>query len=122
MHAAFIPFGELKEVFIPRDKTSDGGLRGFGFVEFKHAEDAKSAIDNMHMSQIWGQTIRCNLARPTRITTAGIHTAPGTIVLPDIFDKFIVWELEAAAGSTEAMPIEETEDLGEEMGSKSPVE
>lgn len=34
----------------------------------------------MHMSQVWGQTIKCNLARPTRITTAGLHTAPGTFL------------------------------------------
>jgi hypothetical protein len=39
-----------------------------------------------------------------------------------IFDNFIVWELEAAAGSTEAMSIEETENSNEDMGAKSLIE
>lgn len=88
LYNAFIIFGEIKEIFIPRDRTIEGGHRGFGFIEFESKEDARAAIDNMHMNEIFGDIIRCNLARPTRITTAGVHTAP-------------IWELEAAAGGAE---------------------
>ncbi|CAH8657314.1 unnamed protein product [Heterobilharzia americana] len=41
--------------------------RGFAFVEFEEVEDAMSAIDNMNESEIFGRTIRVNVARPVRI-------------------------------------------------------
>lgn len=41
----------------------EGGHRGFAFVEFKYVDDAKAAIDNMHMAELYGQVIKCNLAR-----------------------------------------------------------
>lgn len=47
LHAAFIPFGEIKDVSIPLDHAS-GKHRGFGFVEFEDKDDAADAIDNMH--------------------------------------------------------------------------
>lgn len=47
LHAAFIPFGEVKDVSIPLDHAS-GTNRGFGFVDFELPEDAADAIDNMH--------------------------------------------------------------------------
>lgn len=84
LRKAFVSFGIIKDVYIPRDKTAEGGHRGFGFVEFENSNDAKSAIENMHMNKIFGQIIRCNMARPTRISTAGVHTAP-------------IWELESIA-------------------------
>ena len=40
--AAFIPFGEVKEVSIPID-AGTGLKRGFGFVEFEEADDAAEA-------------------------------------------------------------------------------
>ena len=46
VHAAFIPFGDLVEVQIPRDWKS-GTNRGFAFVEFELEEDASAAMDNM---------------------------------------------------------------------------
>ena len=45
--AAFIPFGEVKEVTIPLD-AGTGKKRGFGFVEFEEADDAAEARDNMN--------------------------------------------------------------------------
>ncbi|KAF8567518.1 hypothetical protein P879_00974 [Paragonimus westermani] len=41
--------------------------RGFAFIEFEEVEDAMSAIDNMNESEIFGRTIRVNVARPVRI-------------------------------------------------------
>ncbi|KAK9743632.1 RNA recognition motif [Popillia japonica] len=41
--------------------------RGFAFIEFENAEDAAAAIDNMNDSELFGRTIRVNLAKPQRI-------------------------------------------------------
>merc|ERR1719373_1209991 len=62
LKAAFLPFGELRNVEIPVDNKS-GKHRGFGFVEFMDAEDAEAAIDNMHNAELFGRTLRVNLAR-----------------------------------------------------------
>lgn len=83
MQSAFLPFGETV-VQIPLDYAT-GKHRGFAFVEFESAEDALDAIDNMvkmlslltindaklillfilkHESEIYGRTIRVNLAKP----------------------------------------------------------
>eukprot|EP00747_Dinoflagellata_sp_TGD_P163791 gnl/TRDRNA2_/TRDRNA2_182862_c0_seq1.p1 gnl/TRDRNA2_/TRDRNA2_182862_c0~~gnl/TRDRNA2_/TRDRNA2_182862_c0_seq1.p1 ORF type:complete len:127 (-),score=42.47 gnl/TRDRNA2_/TRDRNA2_182862_c0_seq1:62-442(-) len=62
LEAAFVPFGEIKNVEIPLDLKS-GKHRGFGFVEFMDAEDAQDAIDNMHNAEIHGRVLKVNLAR-----------------------------------------------------------
>ena len=62
MQSAFVPFGELKEVHIPLDKTT-GKHKGFGFVQFIEDEDAEAAIDNMNENELFGRTLRVNLAR-----------------------------------------------------------
>jgi peptidyl-prolyl isomerase E (cyclophilin E) len=62
LRAAFLPFGEVKAVDVPIENVS-GKHRGFGFVEFEEAEDAKEAVFNMDNSELFGRTVRCNLAR-----------------------------------------------------------
>ena len=62
LQSAFVPFGELKEVHIPLDKTT-GKHKGFGFVQFIEDEDAEAAIDNMNENELFGRTLRVNLAR-----------------------------------------------------------
>ncbi|KAI7840541.1 hypothetical protein COHA_005696 [Chlorella ohadii] len=66
LHAAFLPFGEIKEVSLPLDHAT-GQHRGFGFVEFEAAEDAADAIDNMHNSELYGRVLRVNYAQPNKI-------------------------------------------------------
>lgn len=66
LHAAFIPFGDITDVQIPMD-YSNQKHRGFGFVEFELAEDAAAAIDNMNESELFGRTIRVNIAKPMKI-------------------------------------------------------
>jgi peptidyl-prolyl isomerase E (cyclophilin E) len=58
---AFAVFGEVISVEIPIDATTLAP-RGFGFVEFMDANDAKDAIDNMHESELFGRTIRVKLS------------------------------------------------------------
>lgn len=41
--------------------------RGFAFIDFDSAEDAAAAIDNMHESELYGRTLRCNIAKPNRV-------------------------------------------------------
>lgn len=66
LHAAFIPFGDITDVQIPMD-YSNQKHRGFGFVEFELAEDAAAAIDNMNESELFGRTVRVNIAKPMKI-------------------------------------------------------
>jgi peptidyl-prolyl isomerase E (cyclophilin E) len=41
--------------------------RGFAFIEYETADDAAAAIDNMNDSELFGRSIRVNLANPVRI-------------------------------------------------------
>ncbi|XP_049863210.1 peptidyl-prolyl cis-trans isomerase E isoform X1 [Schistocerca gregaria] len=66
LHAAFIPFGDIVDIQIPLDYETEKH-RGFAFVEFEAAEDAAAAIDNMNDSELFGRTIRVNLAKPQKI-------------------------------------------------------
>ena len=63
---AFAIFGEVLSVEIPIDATTLVS-RGFAFVEFADANDAKDSIDNMDESELFGRTIRVKLSnkRPT---------------------------------------------------------
>ena len=63
LQAAFIPFGDITDISIPLDYTTQKH-RGFGFVEFELVEDAAAAIDNMNESELYGRTVRVSVARP----------------------------------------------------------
>ncbi|XP_045158884.2 peptidyl-prolyl cis-trans isomerase E-like [Mercenaria mercenaria] len=66
LHAAFIPFGDVTDINIPLDYETEKH-RGFAFIEFELAEDAAAAIDNMNDAELFGKTIRCNLAKPMKL-------------------------------------------------------
>ncbi|CAF3088875.1 unnamed protein product, partial [Rotaria sp. Silwood2] len=66
LHAAFIPFGDIFEIQLPIDYETQKH-RGFAFVEYETAEDAASAIDNMNDSELFGRSIRVNLAKPVHL-------------------------------------------------------
>jgi peptidyl-prolyl isomerase E (cyclophilin E) len=42
--------------------------KGFGFVEYELPEDCEEAIDNMHLSELYGKVIKVQLAKPHNIT------------------------------------------------------
>ena len=46
--------------------------RGFGYVEFSLAEDAREAIDNMDQSELYGRVIKCNEAKPQKNANEGL--------------------------------------------------
>lgn len=71
LHAAFIPFGEVIDVQIPLDYATQKH-RGFAFLEFELAEDAAAAMDNMNESELYGRTIRVNIAKPMKFTESSM--------------------------------------------------
>lgn len=66
VRGAFIPFGDLVDVQIPLDYETEKH-RGFAFIEFELQEDAQAAIENMNDSELYGRTLRVNLAKPMRL-------------------------------------------------------
>ncbi|XP_042866304.1 peptidyl-prolyl cis-trans isomerase E-like [Penaeus japonicus] len=65
LRSAFVPFGEVVDIQIPLDYETEKH-RGFAFIEFELPEDAAAAIDNMNESELFGRTIRVNLAKPQK--------------------------------------------------------
>lgn len=62
----FIPFGEITDITLPKPEApSSADLhRGFGYVEFEDAADAKEAINNMDQSELYGRVIKVAMAKP----------------------------------------------------------
>ncbi|CAK8697966.1 peptidyl-prolyl cis-trans isomerase E-like [Clavelina lepadiformis] len=75
VHATFIPFGDIVDINIPLDYETEKH-RGFAFVEYELTEDAKAAIDNMNESEIFGRTIRVNIAKPMFSKKEGLYHRP----------------------------------------------
>ncbi|KAF1932503.1 RNA-binding domain-containing protein [Didymella exigua CBS 183.55] len=72
----FSRFGEVNNVRIVLDNR--GLSRGFGYVEFKNIEDAKTAIDNLDMQVFEGRNIVCQFhkAKPNSKTlSAGSYVS-----------------------------------------------
>eukprot|EP00457_Paulinella_chromatophora_P009822 gb/GEZN01009898.1/.p1 GENE.gb/GEZN01009898.1/~~gb/GEZN01009898.1/.p1 ORF type:complete len:194 (-),score=41.19 gb/GEZN01009898.1/:684-1265(-) len=71
LHGAFIPFGEIVQVAIPRD-PGDVKHRGFGFVEYEDPEDAKHAMENMQDAEFFGRVVKCNIAKPNALKAKAV--------------------------------------------------
>jgi RNA recognition motif-containing protein len=74
LHAAFIPFGDISDISLPKPelKSSTDLHRGFGYVEFELEEDAKEAIDNMDQSELYGRVIKVAPAKPQKDHNEGL--------------------------------------------------
>lgn len=68
LHGAFIPFGDIADISLPKPDlpSATDPHRGFGYVEFETAEDAKEAIDNMDQSELFGRVIKVTQAKPKK--------------------------------------------------------
>ncbi|CAI0540616.1 unnamed protein product [Linum tenue] len=66
LHAAFIPFGDIKDVKTPLDQATQKH-RSFGFVTFLEKEDASAAMDNMDGAELYGRVLTVNYALPEKI-------------------------------------------------------
>lgn len=71
---AFVPFGEVVDITLPKPDlpNSNDNHRGFGYVEFDLPEDAKEAIDNMDGSELYGRTIKVAPAKPQKDANEGL--------------------------------------------------
>ncbi|KXG48041.1 Nucleotide-binding, alpha-beta plait [Penicillium griseofulvum] len=81
---AFVPFGEVVDISLPKPEqpNSSEAHRGFGYVEFDLPQDAKEAIDNMDGSEIYGRTIKVAAAKPQKDANEGLGS------------KTAIWEQE----------------------------
>ncbi|KAF7192548.1 Peptidyl-prolyl cis-trans isomerase E [Pseudocercospora fuligena] len=87
LHDAFVPFGEIVDVSLPKPELASNKdpHRGFGYVEFSLAEDAREAIDNMDQSELYGRVIKVNQAKPQKNADEGLGS------------RTAVWEQEGYA-------------------------
>ena len=71
---AFLPFGDIVEVSLPKPEvpSSPDPHRGFGYVEFESSADAKEAIDNMDQSELFGRVIKVAQAKPQKDSNEGL--------------------------------------------------
>ena len=71
---AFVPFGEVVDISLPKPEQPNSSEvhRGFGYVEFDLPQDAKEAIDNMDGSEIYGRTIKVAAAKPQKDANEGL--------------------------------------------------
>lgn len=71
---AFIPFGEIVEVQVPKNDApnSTDPHRGFAYVEFEDAADAKEAIDNMDQAEFFGKILKCSQAKAPKSADEGL--------------------------------------------------
>jgi RNA recognition motif-containing protein len=74
LYHAFLPFGDIVEVNLPKPDLPGAKEehRGFGYVEFETATDANDAIDNMDRSELYGQVIKVAAAKPQKDANEGL--------------------------------------------------
>jgi len=74
LHDAFIPFGEIADISLPKNENpnSTDPHRGFAYVEYEDAGDAKEAIDNMDQAELFGRVIKVNPAKAPKSADQGL--------------------------------------------------
>jgi RNA recognition motif-containing protein len=63
LRAAFAPYGTPTSVTVINDRDT-GRSKGFGFVEFASADEAKKAMEALNGKELQGRTITVAEARP----------------------------------------------------------
>jgi cold-inducible RNA-binding protein len=58
-----IPFGALVSANVATERST-GVSKGFGFVEFTSADDARAAITGLDGRDVHGQALKVNEAKP----------------------------------------------------------
>lgn len=76
----FEPFGELDYVDLHKDPAT-GRSKGYAFVQFKRAEDAKMALEQMEGFELAGRQLRVNTVHE-KGTNNRIGGGPGAIAGP----------------------------------------
>jgi len=73
--AAFGKYGSIEKVDVIRDKET-GRSRGFGFVKYDNAEDAKDALEAMNGKTLDGRAIRVDEAGKGGRSRGGFSSGP----------------------------------------------
>lgn len=60
-----VPFGALTSANVATERSS-GESKGFGFVEFTNADDAKKAIVGLDGKDVHGQILKVSEAKPKK--------------------------------------------------------
>jgi cold-inducible RNA-binding protein len=60
-----VPYGALVSANVATERSS-GESKGFGFIEFVNAEEAKAAITGLDGREVHGQTLKVNESRPRK--------------------------------------------------------
>ncbi|KAK9237883.1 hypothetical protein V1525DRAFT_425923 [Lipomyces kononenkoae] len=63
LHYAFVPFGDIVDIQLPKDEKSNEPHRGFALIEFETPLDAEAAIDNMNQAQLNGRTLKVTVSK-----------------------------------------------------------
>ena len=113
----FIPFGEILSTHLPKPEapSSTDLHRGFGYVEFEDASDAKEAISNMDQSELGGRVIKVAVAREDQRRDVGGASGKGA--------ERAVWEMEGGrdVGTTSEV-VGDGEDRDREEGVVDPMD
>ncbi|KAI0389198.1 nuclear cap-binding protein [Xylariaceae sp. FL0594] len=74
LHDAFIPFGEIADISLPKNDAPNATEphRGFAYIEYEDADDAKEAIDNMDKSEFFGRILRASAAKAPKSAEEGL--------------------------------------------------
>lgn len=76
IHDAFLPFGDIADVSLPKNENPNSNTtephRGFAYVEFEDADDAKEAMDNMDQSELFGRVIKVTAAKAPKSADEGL--------------------------------------------------
>jgi len=95
LHNAFIPFGPIVNISLPKPElpSNPEPHRGFGYVEFESPQDAQESIDNMDQSELFGRVIKVNLAKEQKAEGEGLgsKTAIWEQVSTMIAHFFLLW-------------------------------
>ncbi|KAF2200525.1 putative peptidyl prolyl cis-trans isomerase cyclophilin [Delitschia confertaspora ATCC 74209] len=110
LHAAFVPFGEIVEVNLPKPElpSNKDPHRGFGYVEFEHAADAKEAIDNMDQSELFGRVIKVAAAKPQKDANEGLGSKTAVWEQESYLAKYAVSEEDRLAAEAQNNAADDT--------------
>ena len=62
-----VPYGKLVSANVATERSS-GESKGFGFVEFSNADEARAAITGLDGRDVHGQALKVNEAKPKKDT------------------------------------------------------
>ncbi|KAG9722934.1 peptidyl prolyl cis-trans isomerase cyclophilin, partial [Aureobasidium melanogenum] len=112
LHNAFIPFGPIVNISLPKPELplNPEPHRGFGYVEFESPQDAQEAIDNMDQSELFGRVIKVNLAKEQKAEGEGLGS------------KTAIWEQEGYLAKHAVSDEDRMAARGDEDGHDGPVD